>query len=332
MTIHFFSKLFGYDPEVVKKQPTASRQKIVTMGSMMLIPVLLWMFSGFYISRHLMEVSLVSSLGVSLILGMIICIVDRSFIATPKMKGGYLLLVYRLGFAVITTILGTLAIDLMVFEGDLEEYRAKQQEIDFQQAKDTYITDQFDARMALEASHLKAEKDEADLQESFVEEMEGSGGTGTYGKGAVAAAKEKLAKEAGMETERLREELAGFDEKVKKEAEAHAGEVTKKSKAAILSKIEDLHAYLGERPVGEFVYWVFFFFVFFLEGAFVLYKFSASSSLFEDMLLAEEEIGKDRLAQMRKRRGDIIKEDEQMGYGAGRVRSIAADQRTRRIL
>lgn len=332
MTIKLFSTLFGYRYEVVKRQPTASRQKIVTMGSLMLIPVMLWMFSGFYISRVLMESGLMSSIFISLILGLIIFIVDRSFIATPKMKGGYLLLCYRLGFALVTTILGTLALDLMIFSGDLEEYRTAHQEEAFQEFKDGYIHQHQASLDGLRAALQQSKQEQADYTQSYIDEMEGTGGTGTYGKGKVAAAKEKLAQESGKEVVRISGLLERSEKELIGEAEEYAGKKTAKPAGAILSKIEDLHAYLGSRPVGEIVYWVFFLFVFCLEGAFILYKFSASKSLFEDMLLAEEEIGKYRLEQLKQRRREIIGEDGKMGAGAAELRKLADDHKVRRIM
>lgn len=332
MTIKLFSTLFGYDYETVRKQPTASRQKIVTMGSLMLIPVILWMLSGFYISRVLMEGGLMTSILVSLILGGIIFIVDRSFIATPKMKGGYLLLFYRLGFALVTTILGTLALDLMIFSGDLQEYRSSKQADAFKDAKTAYILDHQASLDRLRSDLQQAKEDQDVFEQSFIDEMEGTGGTGTYGKGKVAAAKEQLAMKAGKEVERISGLLDQAETDLIGEAEAYAGKKTAKPAGAILSKIEDLHAYLGSRPVGEIVYWVFFLFVFCLEGAFILYKFAASKSLFEEMLLVEEEIGKFRLEQLKQRRREIIGEDGKMGTGAGRLRQLADDYQLRRIV
>jgi hypothetical protein len=332
MTIKLFSKLFGYEYDMVKKQPTASRQKIVTLGSLMLIPVMLWMVSGFYISRVLMECGLMTSMFVSLILGIIICIVDRSFISTPKMKGGYLLLGYRLVFALITTVLGTLALDLMIFAGDLEEYRTAHQEDAFQEIKAGFIAGKQGSLEELRATWQREKQQEAQYATSYIKEMEGTGGTGTYGRGKVAAAKEKLALESGLEAERIRGLLQQAEKELEQEAELYAAKITAKPSGAILSQIEDLHAYLVSRPIGELVYWVFFLFVFFLEAAFVLFKFSASKSLFEDMLLAEEEIGKFRLEQLKQRRREIIGEDGLMGVGADALRKLGGDHKVRRII
>ncbi len=332
MTIKLFSKLFGYDYEMVKRQPTASRQKIVTMGSLMLIPVMLWMFSGFYISRELMEKGLMGSILTALVLGFIVFIVDRSFIATPKIKGGSYVLLYRLAFAFITTCLGALAIDLMVFSGDLEEYRAGQQEIQFQQAKEDYLKDQVTSLEPLKTKLHRLEQEKSLHTASFIAEMEGKGGTGTYGRGKVADAKEALARKAATEAQLLAALIREKEETLKSEAESYATQISGKKAAAILSKIEDLHAYLASHPIGELVYWLFFFLIFFLEGAFVLYKFTTSRSLFEELLLAEEAIGMQRLTHLKERRAAILQEDRQLPDSAESIRQLAKGQKLRKIM
>ena len=54
MLLKIFSTLFGYNYEVVKGQSTVSKQKIITLGTLMLIPVSLWTISGFYIGYNLL--------------------------------------------------------------------------------------------------------------------------------------------------------------------------------------------------------------------------------------------------------------------------------------
>jgi len=126
MLLRFFSALFGYDYAIVKNQTTVSKQKIVTLGTLMLIPVSLWTISGFYIGDNLLDAGFIKSLFGGLFVGGLILIIDKSFLATPKDSVSKSLKGFRIVFAVIATILGSIALDLMFFGGDLEEYRAKQ--------------------------------------------------------------------------------------------------------------------------------------------------------------------------------------------------------------
>lgn len=79
-----FCTLFGYDYETVLRQPTASRQKIVSLGLLILIPVILWAFSGFYLAHFLLGLGYYASAIVALILGGIILAVNRALWPHPN--------------------------------------------------------------------------------------------------------------------------------------------------------------------------------------------------------------------------------------------------------
>lgn len=333
MTIlQVFSRLFGYDYERVKEQPTASRQKIVTLGTLVVIPVVLWFISSYYLSGHLLGSDTFTALIVGLTMGGIILIIDRSFIAAPKGKYGFVLLIYRLMFAGITTLLGAVALDLMVFGEDLEEYRSGKAELVFSKAKEAYIQDHL---YDLEELKERIGKEEATLKKwerAYDDEMSGKGGTGIYGKGSVATAKEKQIEKSQIRIDGLWEELEMAKRHLDEEASDHAGKLSKKRKGALLSKLEDLYAFLADKPVGRGVYWIFMAMVFFLEGSFVIFKFTCSQSLYEDLLYAEEEIGKKRLQMLRDRRKKIIGEDGRLGKDAMEIRRISGERQLRKII
>ncbi len=113
--LKLFSFLFNYNYEVVKMQTTVSKQKIITLGTLVLIPVSLWWFSGFYLSCRLYEVPRWKALLVGAGLATIIFIIDRAFIVMTKDSGGKELAKFRIFIAVLSTVLGSLAMDLMIF-------------------------------------------------------------------------------------------------------------------------------------------------------------------------------------------------------------------------
>jgi hypothetical protein len=88
MFLKFFSALFGYNYELVKAQTTVSKQKIVTMGTLVLIPVTLWFISGFYLSKDLYEAPTWQALFIGALMSSAILIIDRAFIVLSKENGG----------------------------------------------------------------------------------------------------------------------------------------------------------------------------------------------------------------------------------------------------
>ncbi|PZX55534.1 DUF4407 domain-containing protein [Algoriphagus chordae] len=325
MTVKLFSKLFGYSYDAVKTQTTVSRQKIVTLGTLLLIPVFLWTFSGFYLAHYVLEVSLFKSIITGLVLGTMIFFVDRSFIATPKVKGGKFLVAFRLAFALVSTILGSLTIDLVVFSGDLEEYReAKAVKLK------TDVADEYYASHRQELDRVASERQEAEqryltLDDAHIAEMDGSYGTGKYGSGKVAAAKGEKAAAALEKWGVLDEDYQREQSKLRDESLVHAEEAVSKRGDALLSKVTDLHEFAMSTKESAFIFWLFFVFVFALEAYFIIYKSAVSETLFEKLLMSEEMIGETRMETLKRQREEMLRQDGLLGPRAEKMRRIAED-------
>jgi|SRR5690606_33537919 len=311
--LKLFSGLFGYDYQKVMQQPTVSKQKIVTMGTLLFIPVALWTFSGYYMARYMVGAGQLVSLMIALFMGMIILVVDRSFVTTPKAEMGSMLKCVRLGFALVSSVLGSLAIDMVLFSGDLEEFRQKQAEM-----QKTVDSDAYKEKHAEGLAKLRAERDEAhrshqELVSIYFDELDGKLGTGVYGSGKVAAAKELEKDKAALRAEQLdaRYEAALLELDVK--AEEHAVKTSEKRSDALLSKVRDLHSFVMSDGITLAFYLFFFAFVLMLEAFFMMYKSSVSESIFESFLQAEEACGKQRLQAYKARRSRLTTERSLLG-------------------
>jgi hypothetical protein len=325
------SALFGYDYKTVLHQPTSSRQKIVTMGTLLFIPLILWTVSGFYLSRFMLGTGLGVSIGVAIVLGLIIFIVDRSFVATPKSQKGYLMPGLRLCFALISTVLGSLAIDLMLFKGDLEEFR-QSEEKRLRQEEILKYKDIHGLELArLDEALEKAEKRYGQLSEAFFKEMDGSGGTGKYGKGKVAEAKEAEKIKAGEELEKLKIQRQTTLDSLDKRALIYSEEKIQKRGDALMSQVKDLHDFILKDKFTLGFYLFFFGFVFLLESYFILYKISASETLYEQFLVAEEEYGQQRLAFYKEQKGRMLKEKGLLGGDYDKVIQLTSSGRRKII-
>jgi hypothetical protein len=330
MTVRFFSKLFGYSYEAVKAQTTVSRQKIVTLGTLLLIPVFLWTFSGFYLTYYLLGASFWAAIATGLVLGTMILFVDRSFIATPKMKGGKYLVAFRLVFALVSTILGSLTIDLIVFSGDLEEYRqAKVIQMKTTEA-DTYFAGHRQELDRIDSDRKEAAVRSTMLDDAHLAEMDGSYGTGKYGAGKVADAKGRKAEQAIQKVAALEVAYLKEQDKLKEESLAHAEAMVSKRRDALLSKVTDLHEFAFSTLVSSAIYLIFFFFVFALEIFFIVYKSAVSESLFEKLLISEEIMGESRLEILTRQREEILRQDGLLGPKAEKMRRIADDDTYKR--
>lgn len=329
--LKIFSALFQYDYRMVEQQPTLSKQKIVTLGLLLLIPVILWAFSGFYLSHMMLGTGLLGSIMVSLVLGGIILIVDRSFISSPKTKYRGMLGSVRFGFAVFSTVLGSLAIDMVLFSGDLEEYR---------QAKAVEQKDVFEAeyyeKHQQEVLRIGDEKDKAykvhqDLLGKHILEMDGEGGTGQKGFGKVAIAKGLEKDRAAAKVEQLELAYATALEDLQIKAEDYGAERASKRGDALMSKFRDLHEFVFSDALTTGLYLFFFGFVLLLECFFMLYKISVSETIFESFLQAEEDYRRQELEAYQVQKERSIRDRKLLGEDHDRIKEILHPGKKRRI-
>ena len=322
--LKIFSKLFGYNYEVVKMQTTVSKQKIVTLGTLILIPVSLWFFFGFYLSSNLYEVSFLKALAIGAGLATLILIIDRAFIVLSKNNGGKELGKFRIFIAILSTLLGSLAMDLMIFSGDLKEYRASKN----QELKEDKIKD-YKGDFGGELERLKSERDAANKSydqayEEYVDEVDGTSGTGKYGKGPAASAKEKRMIDAKEVLDNADALFLAEQSQLEATADSVANASILNEGSSVLSRIKDLHEFAFSHGINAFYYLAITAFFFCLEFFPFKYKSKVSESLFEKMLYSEELIGEQRLQTMMANREETLRQDGLVGPRAERIRQLAS--------
>jgi hypothetical protein len=332
MLLKIFSTLFGYNYEVVKCQSTVSKQKIITLGTLMLIPVSLWTISGFYIGYNLLGASLVSSLIGGVFVGLLILIIDKSFLATPKESVSLWLKGFRIVFAVIATILGSIALDLMFFSGDLEEYRAKLSTAIQRDKTEEYLKNN-NKQIAELTNSISQQKEIVEASKiDWKKEVDGSSGSGNVGIGKIALLKERIFRSDSTKLAHLEANLISTKENINKDAISYGQKMATKNSNALLSKITDLHDFILSSGLSTFFYGLFFFAVFSLEIFFLITKSSTADSLFEKMLYAEEKVGERRLHTMMSQREEILRQNGLLGSRADRIRHIASTNESFQIV
>lgn len=327
-----FCTLFGYDYQTVLRQPTASRQKVVTLGLLILIPVSLWAFSGFYLAHFLLGLGVFASALVAVILGGIIFAVDRSFIATPKSVRGAGLKWLRFGFALVSTVLGSIALDLALFQGDLTEYRQALLSEMRGKEEEAYKKTHGAELTRLEQLLPDLQAKETELGMALIYEMTAQAGSGMRGKGKIADAIEAQQIETAREASRIEEALKAERVRLEAEAKAHAEQKLTKRQDALLSQLKDLHGFVFSDGFALAIYVFFFLFVAMLEMFFILYKIFTSDTIFEDWLVAEEQYGKQKLEAYRRRKAQVTRDYGALGEDYGHIIKLLGETPTRRAI
>lgn len=325
MLLKLFSNLFGYNYEVVKAQTTVSKQKIITLGTLMLIPVCLWMISGFYIGYNLLGAGFLQSLIGGLFVGTLVLIIDKSFLTTPKENVSKWLKGFRVVFAVVATILGSIALDLMFFSGDLEEYR---------EIKSAKIQKHESSGFLEENNHLITDLDKSISKQQFIteaskidwkNEADGTGGSGSAGIDKIALMKEGIHKSDAAKLTQMEANLDFLKDSLNQEAILYGQKMATKKSNALLSRVTDLHDFIMSNGLSMFFYGLFFLVVFSLEIFFLITKSSTADSLFDKMLYAEEKMGERRLQSLMTQRDEILRQDGLLGPRAERIRQMSSE-------
>ena len=325
MLLKLFSNLFGYNYEVVKAQTTVSKQKIITLGTLMLIPVSLWAISGFYIGYDLLGAGFIQSLIGGLFVGTLILIIDKSFLTTPKESVSKWLKGFRIIFAVVATILGSIALDLMFFSGDLEEYREKKSAKIQKSESDSFMKENNHLITNLENSISKQQSITEASKIDWKNEADGTGGSGNAGIDKIALLKEGIYKSDAAKLAQMEASLLSMKDSLGQEAILYGQKMATKKSNALLSKVTDLHDFILSSRLSIFFYGLFFVAVFSLEIFFLITKSSTADSLFDKMLYAEEKMGERRIQTLMAQRDEILRQDGLFGPRAERIRQLASE-------
>lgn len=319
MTFNFYAKLLALNSDKVNQLPTVSRLKLITLGQLMLIPITLWFISGFLISINLIQISLSKSLLTGLICAVLIYIIDRSFITAFDHKHKWVMNGIRIGFAILSAVLGSLALDLVIFEGDIDNFQKTQTEQKARQYEAGFIDDYQDELVALKEEVSQAENRYNKRIVIYTDEIDGKG-TGQAGVGAAARAKKATADQAKNHWGATQERYRNRKDEIEKDAAAYAKAQTDIESGAILKKLHDFHQFVASSKLNIVMYLIFFTIMLLIESMLIIYKIGARETFFEKVLRAEEEARKSELESIRVRKQKL--EEANRVLGNNRVSQI----------
>jgi len=323
--LKLFSILFNYNYEVVKMQTTVSKQKIITLGTLVLIPVSLWFFSGYYLSSELYAVPTWKALLIGVALATMIFIIDRAFIVMKKDSGGKELAKFRIFIAILSTVLGSLAMDLMIFSGDLIEYRAGKHQMLKGIAIKEHKTSFGGELQRLTEERALAKYAADSISKIYNDEIDGTSGTGRSGIGPAANVKRELMIEAKTDYKNANTLFSAEQFRLDAEADSVAKASIINDGSSVLSRVRDLHEFAFSHWINTFYYFAITAFFFCLEFFPFKYKSKVSESVFEKMLYFEELTGEQRLQTLMAHREELLRQDGLMGPRAEKIRQLAKE-------
>jgi hypothetical protein len=182
--------LSGYDYKEVKNQNHKSKNRIVTYGVVMLIPMTLWFINGVILGTRLFELNFFVSLLFGTVLCLIIWVFERSIIQLDKNK---YLSILRFTLGGLFALLGSFLLDEIIFQHDIhneimiiKKEERKRNLLDFDKQHEEKLN-QINSSIHLADNWAKIKQTEA------TQEADGTGGTKSRGFEKVAQHKQQIA-------------------------------------------------------------------------------------------------------------------------------------------
>jgi len=281
----------GDNYKLLSVDTPASKKKVVAMSIAMLVPVLIWVFNGFMLSSQVLKAGWGWALLTAVVCGSIVFLIEKLIIMA---KGNKWLTFFRVSIGLVVALLGSIAIDEVIFSDDID--------ISVAEIKKDYILDA--KRKAEKAfsnlnnipelnNKLVDAQNKYDHAEAVaIAEAEGSKGTGKVGLGKVANYKDQKAQQRKQDLSFLENSqfiLTAAKDSVVNQAQIKAG--FSFNDHALLTRIKALFHLVAKDGYMLTVYILFTLLMFFFEFLVVILKLTWDKTNYERKLEMIEEIG-----------------------------------------
>lgn len=285
----------GDNYSIVAAESPNSKKKIVALAIAMIVPVLLYLFSGFMLSYQILKAGVGWALLTGLVLATMIFILEKLIV----MGNGHKLLArFRVAIGLVVALLGSLTIDEIVFKPDIDNEmpsikseiieRAKSKEDESFKDKHQYAS--------LEENINKARTKFDSASRSAMQEADGSMGTKTKGFGRITILKLQEADKLKKDLDRLLANKNVLDSIRLSRLDAEgdrAGQAF--NDHSLLMRIKALFRLVSSDRYMRFYYILLTLLILFIEFIVIILKKCLPESTYERKMAAIEEIGKRRL-------------------------------------
>jgi len=277
--IAFCSFLIGQNPAYTASFQPSSKSKIALYANCLLIPVLMWLINTFMLVSHTLHGGTFMAIVASIITAFLIFLVERAIIMAPSNK---FIVWFRMSLGFAIALLGSLALDEVIFKKDIDNQMLKYREAIVEDARKN-VENAYQLRIAelqIEVNK-KAKVWENTLQAASME-ADGTGGSGQKQVGAITNLKLSVAnrheQDYRMESSKLDSMKSNFETE-KRNAMLSAQKNF--SGESLLLRIRALFDLVTDNLIMLLVYAIFTFVLFCLEFIVVLVKLFSTESIDE---------------------------------------------------
>ena len=286
----------GDQYNIVKNETPDSIKKIKLSAMVIFIPVFIWLVQGFLILSELIRISLWQAITGSIIISVLIFMVERSIL---MMKGGIGIFWARVVLGFLIALIGALTMDEIIFRADVD----KQLEENHRR----YVSEEIIKWEWDNVNNINVQKNITDeyagMKDAalniYLDEINGSGGTGRRGVDVVAKEKHKIYSDSEANYENEKKKLDQMRIDFEKDKIAYKSKLESSTSDGLLHRIEALFTLIKNNPVMAIFCLVFTLIFLILDLMVVLVKCFSDKSNYERKNEEIEIIGESRMMRMR---------------------------------
>lgn len=280
---------------LVASDTPASKKKIVAMATAMMVPVMIWLFNGFMLAFEILESSLASAILTGIVCSSIVFLIEKLIVMA---NGNGWLTFIRICIGTIVGILGSMAIDEVVFKNDIDISVASLKESGIADAKkvtmEQYMILNEYSKLNRNIAEAKINFDNAEA--TAIAEADGTNGSKSRGVGNVTRLKNKKAEQRKSDLDKLmthQQKLNIDKDIIVNQAGINSMNAFKGN--ALLIRIKALFNLVVKDPYMLFVYIFFTALMFFFEFLVVILKLTWKKTNYERKMEMIEIIGQKRI-------------------------------------
>jgi len=298
--------LTGENYKLLSADTPASKKKVVALSLAILIPVSIWVFNGFMLLYQVLKAGWGWALITAAVCGSIVFLIEKLIIMA---NGNGWLTFFRICIGFVVALLGSIALDEVVFKDDID-ISVVQVKGDFiKKAKKKAETEFIElSNMAdLNTKISTAQQNFDKIEAAVLAEGDGSMGTKNKGIGSVTLFKDKKAQERKEDLFNLQNTQTALSlrkDSVVNEAGKNAAKSFKDH--ALLTRLKALFNLVASDGYMMTVYILFTILMFLFEFLVVILKHTWKKTNYERRLEMIEEIGIRRMEFLMKKDSPVL--------------------------
>lgn len=306
--LKFACKITGDDYQMLNRDTPASRKKVLTLVSVLSLPVLMWFINIYLLMLIIMQQPQSFSLISGVLAGLAIFTIERSIIMA---NGSKTILVFRLLLGFFIALLGSATFDEVLFKSDIDQ-QLNENKMERKARAEGRVD-------SIYAPIISAKQNEVDRKQKAwmnalaiaTGEADGTMGSGRRGVSAITKLKLDVAGQKENDYRTAKTELDSIAQKKNRDNKTAVDKVeTNFSEHAMLQRISAMFELVFSNRYMSIYYGVITIILFLMEFMVVILKFCLPKSNYEIKIETIEKIGQRRMERMVEQEPDYFRPGE----------------------